>query len=50
MEVSTLDWLFNWAAIAAMTALTTLAGYIIGRRREMRAATLAARDHRRRIR
>lgn len=44
MEASTLDWFFNWAAIAALTALTTLAGYIIGRSREMRAATIAAKN------
>lgn len=46
MEALTIDWFFNWAAIATLTALTTLAGHIIGRRREMRSAAMAVKNTR----
>lgn len=41
MEPQTLDWIFNWAMIAAATLLTALAGYLIDRLQSARALPAA---------
>lgn len=38
MEAHSLDWIFNWAMIAAATLLTALAGYLIERIQSSRSA------------
>lgn len=46
MESQTIDWIFNWAMIAAATLLTAIAGYLIDRLQVTRAGRVGRKSRR----